>query len=303
MKRLMLLLWPLLIVVLASCAGTQINLPVVAEQPGAQRLPGKIIWHDLITDQPAASRHFYSELLGWEYQILPVGGGDSYTLIRHNGKLIGGMVDQTRLPNSEAHDISQWVAVMSVWDVGQAADSVTRAGGTVFTPPTDVGDRGTMAVVADPQGALLALLQTNEADPDDGEVPAVGDFLWDEIWARDLDTSAAFYLKLAPFGVVKEDLGADDNDAYRVLSTQGEPRAGIRNNPFDDLQPLWMPYLRVSDVTHLEMLVARVAELGGAVHMPPTARPQGGWLALITDPSGAGVALQTWNPQDTEETP
>jgi predicted enzyme related to lactoylglutathione lyase len=303
MKRLNLLLWPVLLMVLASCAGTQINLPAVTERSGTERLPGKIIWHDLITDQLEGSKRFYGELFGWEYQALPGGDADSYTLIRHNGQLIGGMVDQTRLPNSEAADISQWVAVMSVWDVGQAADTVARAGGTVFTPPTDVGDRGTIAVVADPQGALLALLQTNGADPADGEVPEVGGFLWDEMWASDLDSAAAFYRKLAPFGVVKEDLGTQDNDAYRVLSTQGEPRAGIRNNPMDDLQPLWMSYLRVRDVAHLEELVDRVPDLGGEVHVPPIQRPQGGWLALVTDPSGAGVVLQTWNPQGAEEAP
>ena len=121
------------------------------------------------------------ELFGWEFEELGLRAGTfrtvNYTLIRHNGRLIGGMVDTNRLDRDKSVNISQWVALLSVEDVDQAVESLRDAGGTVFTAPTDVAERGRIAVVADPQGALLSLLQTRDGDPADVE-PAIGDFLW-----------------------------------------------------------------------------------------------------------------------------
>ncbi|MDH3820904.1 MAG: hypothetical protein OEU59_07255, partial [Gammaproteobacteria bacterium] len=81
----------------AACASMNINLPPVTDAPTGERLPGKIIWRDLLTNDPAASQRFYGELFGWEFESVGTASNlksnSSYTLIRHNGKLIGGMID------------------------------------------------------------------------------------------------------------------------------------------------------------------------------------------------------------------
>jgi len=110
---------------LVACATTNINLPSITESPTGERLPGKIVWHDLLTNDPAASKRFYGELFGWEFEgvssLAGLGSDTAYTLIRHNGRLIGGMIDTKALNNRT--DISQWVVVMSVADVDAAAQS------------------------------------------------------------------------------------------------------------------------------------------------------------------------------------
>ena len=45
--------------------------------------------------------------------LFNLGGEDVYSLIRHNGRLIGGMVNEARLQN-DAEDIAQWVVLMSL---------------------------------------------------------------------------------------------------------------------------------------------------------------------------------------------
>jgi len=99
---------------LVACATTNINLPSITESPTGERLPGKIVWHDLLTNDPAASKRFYGELFGWEFEgvssLAGLGSDTAYTLIRHNGRLIGGMIDTKALNNRT--DISQWVVVM-----------------------------------------------------------------------------------------------------------------------------------------------------------------------------------------------
>ncbi len=287
------LLLPLLLC-LGACAPASYDLPRLAGGP--ERLPGKVVWHDLITDTPAASERFYGELFGWTFEPVP---GVNYTLIRHDGRAIGGLVDQDRLPVDE--DISQWVALLAVEDIEVAAAAVGPAGGRLLTPPTSLGRRGRVAVAADPEGAVFALLETGEGDPPDrSEPPAAGGFLWDELWAVDTARAAAFYRQLLPYRA--ETVTLEGEPAYTVLSARERPRAGIRSHPVPDSAPLWANYLRVADLAALEDILARVEDLGGRVLQPATARPAGGYLAVLQGPSGAGIALQTWPLEREQET-
>ncbi len=286
-----LLIWPLFVLV-AGCASI-VNLPPVTDAPTNTSLPGKIIWHELITDTVAESEAFYSELFGWEFESIGIGFGSvastNYKLIRSNGRLIGGLIDQNQLDATE--DISQWVVLLATDNIHQAVQIVTDAGGTVFTPPTLLADRGRIAVVADPQGALFALLQTKDGDPLDRE-PELNEFLWNELWTDDAPAAIAFYQRLAGYELEEE--AALDSDSYQFLSANGVPRMGILLNPIDGLPPLWSTYVRVEDPV---AITARVEALGGRVLLPVQERKFGGQVALIADPSGAGIVIQTWEPK------
>ncbi len=294
-------LWSALGAFLALSACSTVNLPPINTGSAETALPGKIIWHELLTDTPTKTQTFYATLFGWEFA--PLADEDiNYRLITHNGKPIGGMVDQTRLPTTA--DISQWVQLLAVADIEAATSVVRDNGGTVFTPPTSLGDRGTVAVVADPQGGLFALLETDGKDPaDTGNLPESGQFLWNELWTSDLDGAARFYAQLAPYEVNERMLtNAEGQVSYRVLSSQQQRRAGIRANPVEDLKTLWVNYLRVSNEAALNDILAQVEGLGGEILVPAVARPGGGHVAIIAGPSGAGIALQAWSEQDSLST-
>ena len=286
----------LVALILGGCSS--MNMPAITDQPTQVTLQGKVVWHDLITDVPEASKHFYQELFGWEFEQVDIGQGlfnaVDYTLIRHNGRLIGGMVDQAHLKTQE--DVSQWINLISVADVDTATAAVTAAGGTVLTAPVNLAKRGRSAVVADQQGALLALLQTSSGDPLDKAEPDVGGFLWNKLWTEDVTSAADFYKQLAGYSDEDNILqdNVENNREYRLLSSQGKPRVGIMKIPVEDLTPLWVNYLRIEDATALDAIVARVEELGGSILLDPQDREIGGRVALIAGPSGAGIALQTW---------
>ena len=276
---------------LAACAGMEFNVPPVTQASDGSRHPGRIIWHDLLSDTPEQSRTFYNELFQWEFE--PV-DGINYSLIRHRGELIGGMVDQTQLPTSR--DVSQWVTVMSVDDIETVTRQLREAGGTVFTPPASLGDRGTIAVVADPQGAVLALLETRDGDPPEADdLPPAGRIFWNELWAGSVDAASRFYRQLFPLQAETLDLELEGVE-YQVLTSGGRPRAGIRSNPVTTAEPMGVGYLRVESEVALESILGRVESLGGQVLLPASARPAGGKVAVIVGPSGAGIALQTWEP-------
>lgn len=293
-RRLCLVLVPTGVLLLAACTSMNVNLPSVTDAPTGERLPGKIVWRDLLTNDPAASQRFYGELFGWTFESVGTASNlkkdSAYTLIRHDGRLIGGMIDTIALNNKD--DISQWVVLMSVEDIDARIRAATAGGGKVMTPPTDLQDRGQLAVIRDADGALLGLLETRDGDPHDIE-PEMGGFLWDELWTSDVNNASAFYNKVAGLTADNVDIDPDESvtTPYSVLKAGDTPRAGIMRNPLDGLDPVWVSYIRVESPA---AITARVADLGGRVIIEAAPRKMGGEAAFVAGPSGAGIALQTW---------
>lgn len=300
-KKTRLVLISLLALFAAACASLDVSLPSITESPTGERLPGKIIWRDLLTDDPSASQRFYGELFGWEFESIGTASNlrsnTAYTLIRHNGRLIGGMIDTLALNNRD--DISQWVVLMAVEDLDARVTAVTGSGGEIIAPPTDLQDRGRLALVRDAEGALLGLLETRDGDPGDSD-PEYGGFLWDELWTSDMQNAAAFYNAVA--GLTADAVDADAGEAvapdYNVLRAGETPRVGMMPVPLDGLDPVWVSYIRVADPA---AITARVSSLGGRVIVEAGPRPLGGEVAFVAGPSGAGIALQTWPLEQQEQ--
>jgi predicted enzyme related to lactoylglutathione lyase len=76
---------------------------------------------------------------------------------------------------------------------------------------------------------------------------------------------------------------------YIILRAQGRERAGIMERPDARVEPLWLTHFAVADV---EAAARRAAELGGRVLLAPAAELREGTLAVVTDPTGAILALQ-----------
>ena len=54
---------------------------------GGSQLPGKIVWHDLVTQDPAPVQRFYTGLFGWQFDQITSG----YAVARNGDRLIGGV--------------------------------------------------------------------------------------------------------------------------------------------------------------------------------------------------------------------
>ena len=123
--------------------------------------------------------------------------------------------------------------------------------------PKDVPDRGRVAIVSDPQGALFALVRASGGDPPD-QVPLPGGWLWTELWTRDLAAALSFYESLA--GYTHETTDVISGDEYHLLKRDDRARAGVRQLRWEDVRPNWLPYVLVDDPA---TVVARVDGLGG----------------------------------------
>ncbi|MGB8224868.1 MAG: VOC family protein [Polyangiales bacterium] len=271
---------------LVGCNRT-VTLPPIAQEQGAPEIPGKFVWHNLVTGDGEAARKFYGGLFGWQFDLKD---GGRYSVITYQGRNLGGILDASKDGNRPKS--GRWLSAMSVPDLDAALAALGKAGGKQVEAPVQVSGVGRVVTVEDADGALFHLLAPERGDPPDVE-PAVHTWLWHELLANHADRALAFYE--AAFGYRTEPPKKNPSSEYRVLWSSGEPRAGILENPFDNTRSTWIPYVRVEDPA---ALAERVPGLGGRVVVAPHASVRNGTLALVLDPSGAPIALQQWSPED-----
>jgi uncharacterized protein len=270
---------------LMSCNRT-VALPPIVEEQGATELPGKFVWHNLVTGDSEAARKFYGELFGWEFELKDNG---RYSVIRYQGRNLGGILDTSK--DGNAPKSGRWLSAMSVADLDASLAALSKAGGKQVEAPIEVSGVGRVVTVEDADGALLHLLAPERGDPPDVE-PALNTWLWHELLANHAERALAFYE--AAFGYRTEPLKKHPSSEYRVLWSSGEARAGVMQNPFEKTRSTWIPYVRVDDPA---ALAERVPGLGGRVVVAPRPDVRDGTLALVLDPSGAPIALQKWSPE------
>ncbi|MFE3328960.1 VOC family protein [Streptomyces sp. NPDC059176] len=118
-----------------------------------------LVWVELHVDDPEAAIRFYAGLFGWRseemqvpgmtYRVLSIEEGD-----RQEGSF-GGVAPLSGRPGEEA----RWVPYFAVADADATVRSVQENGGAVLMPASDVPDVGRIAWLADPGGAVFAVLK------------------------------------------------------------------------------------------------------------------------------------------------
>ena len=260
-------------------------VPQSREPLSADRMlavPGEFVWHDLVTDNPSASRAFYGSLFGWTFDAAD-GVDPGYTIIKHNGVPIGGIVPRTRTAGTAF--IAQWLTYVVVPDLDGSVGVFRQQGGQVIREPRKVHKHLRVAVVADPQGAPLGLAsggpRFETATP-----PGLHRWLWMDYVARDAAAALTFYA--AAVGFRHEVSDTRENFTYYLLQTD-RPRAGLFLSPWTRETSAWLPYVRVADPA---AMAAGAEELGATIAVAPRASVRNGSLAIIVDPTGAPLALQ-----------
>jgi uncharacterized protein len=107
---------------------------------------------ELHTKDLPKARQFYQTLFGWELKDMPMPGGGSYTLIGVGEGVGGGMMADNQAP-------PHWLAYIGVDDVRAKTAQAKSLGADVLQDVIDVGGYGTMSVIRDPSGAVVALWQ------------------------------------------------------------------------------------------------------------------------------------------------
>jgi predicted enzyme related to lactoylglutathione lyase len=113
-------------------------------------------WNELMTPDPAAAIAFYTALFGWTTEKFPMAHAD-YTILKRNGEMFGGV-----MATPEPGAPTQWINYVMVASVDATLAQSASLGGVTIMGPMDVPDVGRIAILRDPQGALIGLHQVGE---------------------------------------------------------------------------------------------------------------------------------------------
>lgn len=250
---------------------------------------------DLVSSAPRKSERFYRELMGWEFSAAGEGEG------RRVAKLMGMPVsvlfgaDQgaDQGDSAAAATADQWRVNFHVDDVAAVVEKARGLGADVVREPVALVDGGAMAVIVDPAGALVGLLE----QPGEQAFVAAGEPgapVWFELIAGDVDgfdDVVAFYHEL--FGWEVAVRARTEEGVYAIAMEAGAPFAGLVAGPQaagageEGSFTGWLAYLGVENIGQAVM---RTQELGGEV-LVPVQDTEFGPLATIADPSGATTVL------------
>jgi predicted enzyme related to lactoylglutathione lyase len=222
-------------------------------------------WVDAQLSDLEAGKRFYGELFGWSFEE----AYGSSVWARLDGDLVASLAPKTdgRMP-------TVWTVSFATSDAAALGRRITAAGGQVVVAPFPVGDLGTAALAADPEGAVFGLWQAG-THPGFGRRREPNTFVWAELYTRDTAAANAFY-------------GGLFHDA--LFGTGAEPDFGRAD--VTDVFPAEMPphFLTHFGVTDLEDALGAVRRLDGRVQAPPFETSYGR-VAVVTDNQGASFAL------------
>lgn len=120
----------------------------------AMRTPGAFSWSELTTTDPAAAATFYGSLFGWT--IKDMGEAMGHYRVAHVGEAgVGGIMG---MPPGAPAMPPHWGCYVTVADVEQTLAKASELGGKVCVAPMDIPGVGRMAVLQDPQGAMLSVI-------------------------------------------------------------------------------------------------------------------------------------------------
>ena len=247
--------------------------------------PGTFCWVELGTTDSEGAKKFYTDLFGWSFTDNPMGPDGVYTMLKQDGKDVGGLYQLTSDMTSKGIP-PNWMSYVAVTSADETAAKAKELGGTLLQDPFDVFTIGRMAVIQDPTGAVFSLWQPG-THQGAGVCNIPNSFCWNELSTKDVTKAGDFYSGLFGWGKNVQQMGPMTYTSFM----NGERPAGGMYEPspeMGDIPPHWLAYFAVTDT---DAMAAKATELGGKVCLPPMDIPGTGRFAVISDPQGAAFGI------------
>ena len=262
---------------------------------------GNFIWYELMTPDPAAAKAFYDAVVGWSISPDPVAPGLEYRMIvRSDGGNTGGVL--TLDEAMAGHGARPcWLGYVAVDDVDATVAKASEAGAKVLMPPWDQPGVGRLAMIADPQGAPIYLMDPlpPEGDPDAASdafsVDQPQHVRWNELATSDPDAALDFYIAL--FGwdqqgemdmPVPSDVEGGEMGKYRFIQDGDVGIGAVMPRPPQMPASAWTYYIGVDDI---DRAAAAIAAGGGKIFNGPMEIPGGEFALNALDPQQASFGL------------
>ncbi len=277
-----------LAIVTTTLPAAAADLPPLNVPASTEHHTGKRIYAELVTPDIAAAKQFYGQLFGWTFEDF-IQRDAIFTQASQNGQVIGGIYQKPLPPGRRPN----WISFIATQNVAATTAQATQNGAKILLAPRAFANLGQEAILADPQGAVFAILQSNSGDPPDVLVQQ-GDWIWSSLIATDPTADAAFYKTL--FGYEIYNLTDPQDAQHLILASDKFARASVNPIPsaWVGAKPRWLNYIRVDNAAATD---TKIIALGGRVIQPPHIDRHGGKIAIVADPAGALFGVMEW-PED-----
>jgi uncharacterized protein len=125
--------------------------------------PGAIWWNEYLANDANRINHFYATVIGWRMKLvsleepsrLAAPDEKGYMVMLSRGEETAGVM---RLVDADFEGARPgWFTYIQVDNVDEAARRCTQLGGRVIREPVDSDENMRIAVIQDPEGALVGL--------------------------------------------------------------------------------------------------------------------------------------------------
>ena len=120
------------------------------------KTPSAFSWNELMTTDPQTAATFYGVLFGWKVDAMEMGGGGTYRVAKVGETGIGGIM---KIPDDVQGMPPAWGSYVTVADLDATLAQAVALGGRVVAPAMEIPKVGRMAVIGDPQGATINVIQ------------------------------------------------------------------------------------------------------------------------------------------------
>jgi len=247
----------------------------------ASYAPGTFCWVELATHDTKDAKRFYTALFGWSFKDDLIGPDQFYTKLRLGGKDVAALFELAAKQQSAGLP-PHWGSYVSVASADESAAKAAELGAKVSGQAFEVMDAGRLALLQDPTGVDLALWQPR-GHPGAGLANEPGSWCWNELATPDAQRAGDFYSGLFGWERMVQEMGPTK---YTTFMNGGRPAGGMYqlSSEQGEMPPGWTVYFAVADC---DASAEQVADLGGAVLVPPDDIPGIGRFAMVADPQGA----------------
>ncbi len=124
---------------------------------GNRNQVGHFCWVELMCQDPSKSIEYYRQCVGWGTLNAPMAGGAYSMFVPPDAGGQGAIGGVMQMPKPDVPD--HWLPYVMVEDVIERAERVKALGGEICVEPVAIPGHGHIAVLIDPQGAVLAMYQ------------------------------------------------------------------------------------------------------------------------------------------------
>lgn len=118
---------------------------------------GVINWRDLTVQNAEQVRDFYSEVVGWKFELVSMGEYSDYSMLTPESKVTTAGICHAQGPNANLP--AQWLIYINVSNIEQSIASCQKLGGKLISDLRDYAGMGKYCVIQDPAGAVCALFE------------------------------------------------------------------------------------------------------------------------------------------------